>query len=66
MEFNLEYDLKELKEELKDVFDCDGHRYTGTRISHRQTEKMLKLINELESALTKAELDLQQSYKDRF
>ena len=48
MTFDLEYKLEEFRKEQKELFDETGKRYTGVRLSARQAELMLSLINELE------------------
>lgn len=48
MTFETEYDLKELKEELSELFDENGKRYTGVILSNRQAELMNALILKLE------------------
>ncbi len=48
MTFETEYDLKQLKEELSDLFDENGKRYTGVLLSHRQAEQMYSVIMQLE------------------
>jgi len=55
MEYNLEYDIKEFREEQKELFDVDGYRFTGVCMSDRQAEQMLRLINDLERALIKVD-----------
>jgi hypothetical protein len=57
MEFDLEYSIKEFREEQKELFDEDGYRYRGVCMSDRQAEQMLTLINNLESALIKVDTD---------
>ena len=48
MTLETEYDLKELKEELSELFDENGKRYTGVILSNRQAELMNALILKLE------------------
>ncbi len=48
MTFETEYNLKELKEELSDLFDENGKRYTGVLLSNRQAELMYSVIMQLE------------------
>lgn len=49
MTFETEYNLEELKEELSDLFDETGKRYTGVNLSNRQAEQMYSVIIQLES-----------------
>ena len=60
MEFDLEYKLQQFREEQPELFDKNGERYTATPISKSNGEMMLQLINELESALAKAETEIRQ------
>ena len=55
MEFDLEYKLQLFREEQPELFDENNERYTATPIGKHNGEIMLQLINELESALLKAE-----------
>ena len=55
MDYDLECYLKDFREEEKELFDDDGYRFTGTGMSDRQAEMMLRLINLFEVALKKAE-----------
>ena len=50
MTFELEYDLQQFREEQKELFDENGNAYTTVGI-HKPAERMLKLINMLESEL---------------
>ena len=50
MTFELEYDLQQFREEQKELFDENGNAYTTVGI-HKHAERMLKLINMLESQL---------------
>ena len=49
MTFETEYSLQELKEELADLFDENGKRYTGVLLSNRQAEQMYSVILQLEN-----------------
>jgi len=49
MTFETEYSLQELKEELVDLFDDNGKRYTGVLLSNRQAEQMYSVILQLEN-----------------
>ena len=60
MEFDLEYKLQQFRDEQPELFDKNGERYTATPISKNNGEMMLQLINELESALAKAETEIRQ------
>jgi len=60
MEFDLEYKLQQFRDEQPELFDEKGERYIATPISKSNGEMMLQLINELESALEKAETEISQ------
>ena len=51
MTFDTEFALQEFREVEREMFDEAGKAYTGSIISYRQSEEMLKLINMLESEL---------------
>jgi hypothetical protein len=47
--FDLDYKIEQFRNEhLQDLFDENGKRYTGVRISNGQAETMLEIINELQ------------------
>jgi len=60
MDFELEYKLKQFREEQPDLFDENNERYAATPIGRETGEMMLQLINEFESALAKAETEIKQ------
>ena len=49
MNFEQEYQLKEFRKVEPELFDENGKHYSGTSLSDREAEKMLKLINVLNS-----------------
>jgi len=51
MKFETEYQLQQFREVEKEMFDENGKAFTGSRISERQSEEMLTLINSLETEL---------------
>jgi hypothetical protein len=53
MDFELEYKLQQFKDEQSELFDENGKRYTGVKLSNRTAELMLELINDFEHALAK-------------
>ena len=53
MEFDIEWNLQEFRNEQHELFDENGKRYTGVSLSNDTAEAMLKLINDLECALGK-------------
>lgn len=53
MEFDIEWNLQEFRNEQHELFDENGKRYTGVSLSNDTAEAMLKLINDLECALVK-------------
>jgi len=55
MEFDLEYKLQQFRKAQSGYYDESGKRYSNTPISNENAELMLDIINELESALAKAE-----------
>lgn len=54
MTFDLEYELEQFRIEQKELFDENGNAYETVGI-HKPAERMLKLINMLESELKLAE-----------
>ena len=55
--FNLEYKLKQFREEQHELFDAEGKRYTGTYLSHMTAELMLDIINDMEHEIELLETD---------
>ena len=53
MDFELEWELKLFREEQPSLFDETGQRYSATPIGDKTAERMLNIINLLESALEK-------------
>lgn len=49
--FETEYQLQEFRELQPSYFDKDGKAYTGTIFDLNMAERMLKLINQLESKI---------------
>lgn len=49
--YDIEWNLQEFREEQKELFDENGKRYTGVLLSNDTAKAMLKLINDIESAL---------------
>ena len=56
--FDLEYKLKEFRQEQKELFDENCKRYTGVGLANRQAELMLELINEMEKEIESLEVGL--------
>ena len=55
MNFDIEWNLQEFREEQKELFDENGKRYTGVSLSDRTAEIMLKLIDDMENEIERLE-----------
>lgn len=51
MNFDIEWNLQEFREEQKELFDDEGKRYTGVALSNDTAEAMLKIINDMENEI---------------
>jgi hypothetical protein len=55
MNFDIEWNLQEFREEQSQLFDENGKRYTGVALSNDTAEAMLKIINDMESEIKQLE-----------
>lgn len=61
MTFETEYQLQEFRELQSNYFDEDGKAYTGTIFNLEMCERMLKLINQLESEIQSGNNDWEKT-----
>jgi len=62
MNFDIEWNLQEFREEQSQLFDEDGKRYTGVSLSNNTAEAMLKIIDDMESEIKQLE-EKQKKYE---
>lgn len=55
MDFDLEYKLKNFRQEAKSLFDEHGERFSATPISDSTAKIMLQLINEMDEVIARLE-----------
>jgi hypothetical protein len=55
MNFDIEWNLQEFREEQKELFDNENKRMTGVSLDNRTAEIMLKLIDDMESEIKRLE-----------